>query len=273
MKFKNALQLLKRPTYSFEDVTLCGVPLKTVKNTIRKQPDQDDAWWFYLAKHHNTIFDIGCNAGYTALLALISNPDKYCVLVDPNAAALNVAHLNLIKNNLGFKAHFYCGFVDKNSNQSIKFYTIGLGEAGSKFASHAKTASTLNSHTQVNSITLDDLTAYYGTLPDLVKVDVEGAELEVLEGSYDLVSQSKCKLFVEMHKLEDLGMEASGNKVLDWCKKTGYKAWYLKTGEELSSGFEIRNRGKCHLLLMPEKDTYPDYLKGIKPNAQLPKIL
>ncbi|HMC00479.1 MAG TPA: hypothetical protein VKN14_05520, partial [Flavobacteriaceae bacterium] len=50
--------------------TLCGVHLKTTPGTIRKNVDQDDAWFFYLAKHHDVIFDIGCNVGYTALLAL-----------------------------------------------------------------------------------------------------------------------------------------------------------------------------------------------------------
>src|SRR5690606_21976044 len=233
MKLKNALQLLKRSPFRFTEIRLCGVPLSTVKNTVRKKPDQDDAWWFYLAKHHHRIFDIGCNVGYTALLALISNPDTYCVLVDPNPAALNVAQLNLIKNRLGFKSHFYCGFVGDTSNQSLTFYTIGLGAAGSKYASHAQTAAALGAHTEVQTITLDDLMRYYATLPDLVKIDVEGAELEVLEGARTLVEESRCKLFVEMHKIENLGMEASGDRVLDWCARTGYRAWYLKTGTAL----------------------------------------
>src|SRR5690606_5965558 len=155
----------------------------------------------------------------------------------------------------------------------LTFYTIGLGAAGSKYASHAQTAAALGAHTEVQTITLDDLMSYYATLPELVKIDVEGAELEVLEGARTLVEESRCKLFVEMHKIENLGMEASGDRVLDWCARTGYRAWYLKTGTALQSGAEIAHRGKCHLLLMPETEPYPEYLKGVLPNAELPKTL
>ncbi|HMS65262.1 MAG TPA: hypothetical protein PKD83_08430 [Ignavibacteria bacterium] len=33
----------------------------------------------------------------------------------------------------------------------------------------------------------------------------------------------------------------------------------------------IANRGKCHLLLLPLKESYPEYLKGILQNSSLPE--
>ena len=76
-----------------------------------------------------------------------------------------------------------------------------------------------------------------------------------------------------MHNVKDLGMEAAGQVMLDWCSEMDYKAWYLKTGELLETAETIKDRGKCHLLLLPQEKDYPDYLKGIKQNAPLPKTI
>ena len=100
---------------------LCGINLTTTQETIRTKVDQDDAWFFQLAKHHKTIFDIGANVGYTALLATIQNPDREYVLVDPNPKALAQANFNLLGNNLGFKAYYYAAFVSNSMNENVKF--------------------------------------------------------------------------------------------------------------------------------------------------------
>ena len=255
------------------NTSLCGVKLKTTPGTIRHKVDQDDAWFFYLAKHSNSIFDIGCNVGYTALLALIQEPEKPYVLVDPNPKALNEAHLNLVENNLGFKSFYYPGFVSNAENSSIKFYTIGSGAAGSMYASHAKSAASTNSFIEVKTVTLDYLYALYNMKPDLIKIDVEGAETLVMEGACKVAKETQCSFFIEMHTVKDLGMEQAGQIMLDWCKKMNYKAWYLKMGEELIEASTIKNRGKCHLLLMPSDKPYPEYLKGIHQYALLPKSL
>ena len=76
-----------------------------------------------------------------------------------------------------------------------------------------------------------------------------------------------------MHNVEGLGMEKAGQFMMDWCSKMNYKVWYLKTGEELKEASTIKNRGKCHLLLLPESSPYPNYLKGIEQKAPLPKTL
>ena len=265
--------LIKPKNEGFKTTRLCGVPLNVLKGTIREPVDQDDAWWFYLAKHHNTIFDIGANIGYTALLALIQNPKREIVLVDPNPEALSKAATNIIQNNLGNKVQYMTAFVSDKLGESIKFYTVGAGAAGSMYASHAKTASALNSFINVDTVTLDHMYHYYNLKPDLIKIDVEGAETLVMDSAKILASETQCSFFIEMHKVEGLGMEAAGDYMVEWCNSQNYTAWYLKTGEALSSGKPIAHRGKCHLLLLPSSKTYPDYLIDVKQNSPLPKSL
>ena len=258
---------------SFISSQLCGIPLKTYPNTVRKKTDQDDAWFFELAKHHKIIFDIGANVGYTALLAMIQNPDREYILVDPNPLALQRAQGNLLRNNLGFKAQYYSAFVSNTVNETIKFYTLGSGAAGSMHPRHAESAAAVNSYQNVSTVTLDYIYSYYNISPDLVKIDVEGAETLVIEGAKTLAQDTKCTFFIEMHNVQDLGMEKAANLIIDWCRNTDYKVWYLKTGEELTSVETVKTRGKCHFLLLPKEKSYFSYLKGIYQNAPLPDKL
>lgn len=257
----------------FVSSVLCGVPLKILPGSIRGKVDQDDAWWFYLSKHHNVIFDIGANIGYTALLALIQNPKRQIILVDPNPMALQQAAMNNIQNNIGSRAQYLTAFVGDKLDAIVKFYTIGTGAAGSMYASHAETASAMNSFLEVKTVTLDYIYEFYGVQPDLVKIDVVGAETLVMKSAKKMAKETQCSFFIEMHKVEGLSMEASGDFMIDWCNEQGYQAWYLKTGEVFASGKSIAGRGKCHLLLMPKDRAYPEYLKGVVQNAPLPKSI
>ncbi|WP_178988992.1 FkbM family methyltransferase [Winogradskyella schleiferi] len=277
MNFEKAIKKLyysvKTKRDNFVGTNLCGIPLNVIPSTVRAQVDQDDTWWFYLCKHHNLVYDVGCNIGYTALLALIQDPNKQIVLVDPNPVALQNAALNIINNGLGSRVRYIAAFVGNKLDDTVKFYTVGSGAAGSMYASHAETASAMNSFINVRTITLDYMYDFYGLKPDLVKIDVEGAETLVMESATKLAREAKCTFFIEMHKVEGLGMEAAGDIMVKWCNENNYVAWYLKTEDVLTSGKTIATRGKCHLLLLPEGKPYPDYLKGIAQNSPLPKSI
>lgn len=270
---KGLSYIFSNKNIKFDKTMLCGVPLMLIKGTVRKNPDQDDAWWFYLAKHHKVIYDIGCNIGYTALLALIQDSNKQMVLVDPNPKALQQAAMNIINNGLGNRTQYFTAFVSNKLDETIKFYTIGSGAAGSMHASHAETAASINSFMEVKTVTLDYLYSFYDVKPDLVKIDVEGAETLVMQAAKKLAKDTKCCFFIEMHNVENLGMEAAGQLMLDWCEEVDYKVWYLKTGEHLQTAETIKNRGKCHLLLLPKEKNYPEYLKPIAQNNPLPKSI
>ena len=272
-KLKALLSKFKTNGFSFEKHTIIGVELKVVRNSLRQNVDQDDSWWFHLAKNHDVIFDIGCNIGYTAILALLQNPNRQILLVDPNPQALQIAAVNLIENGLGSKAHFITAFVSNTIDKQIKFYTVGAGAAGSMHASHAETAASINSYMEVNTVTLDYLCDFYKMKPDLIKIDVEGAETLVMESAKNIAKTIQPTFFIEMHTVENLGMETAGQFMLDWCSELDYIVWYPKTGKQLISADTIKDRGKCHLLLIPNNKAYPNYLKGIDQNSALPTTI
>jgi FkbM family methyltransferase len=275
MKLRKILSGLKAKYFNGEgkivSARLLGSDLRVIEGTITRE-DKDDCWFFHLSSHSKILFDIGANIGKTALIAAVSGKNSRIVLVDPNPKALTYAAKNLLLNDLCANCSFFTGLVTDKVGDRQKFYTVGVGAAGSMYASTAHTASFLNSFFWVNTVTLDFVVDYYQLTPDLVKVDVEGAESLLLEGAGRLASTKRTRFFVEMHSLKELTMEQNASKILLWCNQHGFKAWILKNHDELKSTDQVRHRGRCHLLLQPEEWTYPDFLLGIPEGAPLPTV-
>jgi FkbM family methyltransferase len=78
---------------------------------------------------------------------------------------------------------------------------------------------------QVPLLTLDSLVERLGETPTLIKIDVEGAELEVLQGGSDLLSGHDIPLCLELHNglIRERGAEPAA--VLEQLKRCGYTRW------------------------------------------------
>jgi FkbM family methyltransferase len=238
---------------------------------IRIELDYDDAWLLACALHAEVVFDIGANIGYSALLSLLSESVKRILLVEANPEALSVAAENLIRNQLAARAQFVSAFAGDVNNSTVQFWTAGTGAAGSIYESHAKTGAKSKNVIEVPTVNVDYLCDLYGTIPDLLKMDVEGAEQKVLLGSRNCAGHRKTRFIVEMHSTPTMAINAAG--VLEWCDSNGYRAWYLAEGTRLDSLSQIQHRGRCHLLLQPLDWPYPEWLKGIKQSAPLEDAL
>lgn len=251
----------------FENSTLSNTQYKVVKGTIRNTPDKDDAWLFELSKHAENIYDVGCNIGQSTMLMAHNKPKKL-VLIDPNPKALSTAMENLIHNGLSQNVLAYNAFVGEKSGQTVDFYTVLDGAAGSKFKSFATTANAMQSYYTVKTISLDDVLKDTGILPNLVKVDVEGAEIEVLDGSTEIAKKQSTLFFVEIHSGMELTISENTKSILDWCAKNQYVATYLKSMTNLTVDL-IQNRGRYHALLVPSSMSLPAYITTIAEGSNL----
>lgn len=272
MKLRKVLSVYKHRYFPSAPKThtakLLGKDFIVLQGTIRAE-DKDDAWYFALVKNHDRIFDLGANIGYTSILASFFYSDKIVVLADPNPDALAMASGNLIRNGLSINKQFVPAFVSDKCGEKVKFYTVGIGEAGSMFASAAESARLTNSFYLVDTLTVDEIVKRTSVTPDFIKVDVEGAEHLVLNGATALAKERITTFFVEMHAVPELTMEQNATHILNWCTNNNYKAYYLKEHEHITEAKTIAHRGKCHLLLIPSESEYPEYLKGIPEGGKL----
>jgi hypothetical protein len=94
----------------------------------------------------------------------------------------------------------------------------------------------------VEAVRLDDLVQDKGAQnPSLVKIDVQGAEMLVLQGAPDILRLAGPALFVELNEegLQKFGSSVSA--VLDHLSQYGYEPyWLMRTGpHRKSSAAEI----------------------------------
>jgi FkbM family methyltransferase len=107
----------------------------------------------------------------------------------------------------------------------------------------------------VEAVRLDDLVQDKGALkPSLVKIDVQGAEMLVLQGAPDILRLAAPALFIE---LDEEGLQrfgASVSAILDHLSQRGYEPyWLMRTGPpHKSSPAEIHSRAS--------QDNYVDVL-------------
>lgn len=251
---------------------LLGESLIVREGTIPSFTDYDDAWFFACAQHAEVILDVGANVGHSALMALLCPNVREVVLIEANWEALSVAAQNLVRNRLSERVRFVSAFASDANNDSVSFWTVGTGAAGSMYQGHAKTAARAGDVRQVSTTTLDTICARYAITPDLVKIDVEGAEAKVLGGFLSCAAAGKTRFIVEMHAMPELSMTDNASLVLEWAHRAGYLAWYLSAAQRLDSPQAIAHRGRCHLLLQPADWPYPAWLAGIPQSAPLPSF-
>ena len=230
--------------------------------------DYETGWLMQIAQDAEVIFDVGCNIGQTAVLLHAFSQANEIYLFEPNPYALAICAENTILNGFADKTRFYNNCVSNISGKEMKFHTALSGAAGSIYPDFAKTASRLGENYLVNSITLDEIVAKKVVIPDLVKIDVEGHEYQVLSGSRDLARRKKTKFFVEMHSSPGLTMMENGDKVIQWAREYEFKVIYLSEMIFLKDALPIKDRGRCHLLLVPsDYDDIAPELKSIRQNT------
>lgn len=250
---------------ALEERVLAGRSVVGTPGFLRQKTDYDDAWTFALTAHYRTIMDVGANRGFTALLALLSagSESKRLLLVDANSAALGVACENLCLNGFSANVAFHCGLVSEMVGEEVDFFTVGTGDAGSIYRSHARTAVRQDQRRRMVTSTIDAIASARNFVPDLVKIDVEGAELKALKGA-GTIGHSEAIFFVEMHALKDRPMVESAAAVMQWAAENGRTAYYMKHHVPLDSPDMIADRGRCHLLIIKSTQAYPEYLKAIR---------
>lgn len=249
--------------------SVLGANVKVRAGTFTPQPDYDDGWLYALITQCAVFFDVGSNVGEMSLIACLDNPQRRVVAMDANSNALAIAAENLFLNGFSKQVRFVLGFLSDTEDEEIEFFTVGAGQAGSRFRSHARTASDANRSFKIRTTTLDTVARELNLQPDLIKIDVEGAESEVLAGSRELAGHHGPRFIVEMHAVKELSMRQNGDKVLKWCREVDYEAYYLKRHVMVTSPDLFADRGRCHLYLQPKGHRYPSFLKEIAQEATL----
>ena len=147
-------------------------------------------------KAGDRVFDVGANAGFfTLIVARLVGPAGRVVAFDP--APENCESIREQVELNGYAP--YCTAVQKAVGGRPGTATFSFAASGSPMG-HLGGAAKGERSVQVEVTTLDDAVEAYGP-PTFIKLDVEGAEGEVLAGAHKLLSSGAARptWLIELH--------------------------------------------------------------------------
>jgi FkbM family methyltransferase len=145
-----------------------------------------------------TYYDVGANVGFFAVIAArLLGPSGHVICFDPlpdNARQIEYnARLNGFANIL-----VRCQALG-GSNRTDVFNTSNEPTWG-MLSTVGKMPEQASGQIKVDVRTMDSLCVPGGLpLPDVIQVDIEGAEAEFLEGAFETLSASRPVLLIELH--------------------------------------------------------------------------
>jgi len=147
------------------------------------------------------FYDVGAHIGfYSVLAARLVGQGGHVVAFEPDPANAAVLRENITRNNLGqievvpVALWSHCGVVA--FRRSASDHPEVSSRRGAVVSAHGRAPN--DGTIEVQAITLDAIAENH-PLPTMVKIDVEGAEVEVLRGAQRMISQTKPVLLFEVH--------------------------------------------------------------------------
>lgn len=169
------------------------------------------------------VFDIGANIGLISLLLACDNSAVKPAVIhsfEPESKNFSELNKNIALNNKQ-NAVVPHKLALSDSTGKVMLYTFAaVGDGRHSISTDRKST---NSES-VPSMRAIDFCNERGAFPDIVKIDVEGAEGLVLSGMEELVSTRPPKhFFIEVHAKGGADCMPDGTKIGDWFNSHNYR--------------------------------------------------
>jgi FkbM family methyltransferase len=227
-------------------LTLGGKSYKVKFEARKTKEDRDFLLLKYLASGKRCILDVGANVGLSSLLLAENNKAKiFAFEASEESCILALEHARI--NGVSDRLTIVNSLLADRSGYSIPFYwehtsagaSINEGYLGHRFA------------IQKSTLSIDDFVTHSKIAPDLIKMDIEGAEHLALSGALQTIKKFKPLVLVELHSFGNTTLQQNASNILSLVSAINYKMVYLKELREVKSGVDL-NRGRCHVVLCDE---------------------
>ncbi|HEV7805519.1 MAG TPA: FkbM family methyltransferase [Solirubrobacteraceae bacterium] len=139
------------------------------------------------------VWDVGSNIGYLALVAArIVGPGGRVVAIEPDAGCAAAIRMNAALNGLATIEVLEAAATDRSGVADLVVVRDRLWTRLASVGDHHEG----ERRVEVRAVALDDVE---GPPPTIVKIDVEGAELDVLAGMRRLLRDARPLVICEMH--------------------------------------------------------------------------
>ncbi len=186
----------------------------------------------------DVLLDVGANIGYHTLRGAVAvGPKGRVVAVEPEADNLRILRENVTTNEL---ANVTVLPVAGGSNPGV----LGLYTSASNRGDHRLYAVEARPRQDVRVARLDDALGELGLEPDVIKIDVQGWELEVVRGLERTLERDRCVLVTELWSEGLAGAGAEPQEYIDLLRAHGFELFELADGKpkQLDDAFDLRGR-------------------------------
>ena len=175
----------------------------------------------------DTVYDVGANLGYfSAVMAQEVGPSGRVYAFEPLAPTFALLVLCRDLNEFSQLMPLQLALGAKNGSVELTFNPVSLGQA----SLYAEPDSVDYLPAQVPIRRLDDLVESYELAPPrLVKLDVEGSELAVIEGAERLLAQHSPAVIFELNSVLSRRAGWTGSDIAARLRKAGDYDFFLLT--------------------------------------------
>ncbi len=178
------------------------------------------------------IWDVGGNVGMWTWSVLARQRDLTAVIVEPDDVNVDLIRMTIAAGKLKTVSLEKAALSDREG--TLEFLLDGAsgktGQVATLYdADPNRTVGGsygLSRRVQVQATTLDALRVKHGKGPDLLKIDVEGAEALVLEGGSKVLGEDKPNIVIEAFP---------GSDALRILREAGYKLFDLDGGNNFAA--------------------------------------
>ncbi|NCJ05729.1 FkbM family methyltransferase [Synechococcales cyanobacterium C] len=208
--------------------------------------EKEMEFWRHWLKPGMTVIDVGANAGvYTFSAARQVGSTGKVLAVEPFSGCVRLLKETCRVNSLGWVK--VCAGAASDRNGISKLAVQSASELNQLMEGEVEGA-----FEEIECFTLDSLCEREGlSQVDFLKIDAEGHEVPVLQGSQNLLEQSRPVILYENIS----GSQGSNLAVSEFLVAKGYRLHYyqpfLKELVEISSSQDIQ--GKLNIIALPEK--------------------
>lgn len=169
-----------------------------------------------------TVIDLGANIGYlTLIMADLMKGKGVLYAIEPDPRNVSLLEYNITANKYKFIERYNLAISNKTGKS--KFCVAG----SSNLSSMTKTKST-KKVVQVKTNMLTDFIKGR-KFPEFIKMDVEGHEVEILDGAYELFKKNNfpCKIVMEIHPKFYNEKHSLEKQLRRYINELGFKTKYI----------------------------------------------
>lgn len=230
-------------------IRIFGLTL-TVDYTLRAaKPDRDYKIILQLTKDKKCVFDIGANHGLISLLIAAQNNEAQIYAFEASEAAVNIINHHIKLNNFAGRIKAINALIADRSGYTIPFYW--QDSSGGASITKGRLGHTIE--IEKATLSIDDFVLYRSVVPDFIKMDIEGAESLAIRGMKYTLATIRPVMLIELHAFGEKSLAENADQILKEIRNFGYLMIYLRTGKIVTDVEVLKDRGRCHIMLIPEE--------------------